>query len=330
MSQSPTLKKISTLLNVSISTVSRALKNHPDISDHTKKKVQDLAEMMDYEPNAAAISLRTNSSNILALIVPSLANHFYISFLSALEEESRKNGFTLIAFQSNDNPDVELENLKLCRINHVAGIFIAISPNTKNIEPYLKLEENGVPVIFFDKVPEQNNCNKVMVADEEAALIAAEKIVKSHKKKVLAVFGNKEMSITKKRWLAFSDYLQKQAPKTELTCIFANSADDASTEIEKQLKKNTPDVIFSMSDDILTGAMKAIRKMKLKVPEQIAVVSISNGFIPQLYDPEITYVETSGFNLGKMAFERLVHFNNGQTTAEELILPCRFVKGKSL
>jgi LacI family transcriptional regulator len=330
MSQSPTLKKISTLLNVSISTVSRALKNHPDISDHTKKKIQDLAEMMDYEPNAAAISLRTNSSNILALIVPSLANHFYISFLSALEEESRKKGFTLIAFQSNDSAEIELENLKLCRINHVAGIFIAISPNTKNIEPYLKLEENGVPVIFFDKVPEQNNCNKVMVADEEAALIAAEKIVKSHKKKVLAVFGNKEMSITKKRWVAFSDYLQKQAPKTELICIFASSADDASAEIEKQLKKNTPDVIFSMSDDILTGAMKAIRKMKLKVPEQIAVVSISNGFIPQLYDPEITYVETSGFNLGKMAFERLVNFNNGQTTAEELILPCRFVKGKSL
>jgi LacI family transcriptional regulator len=286
--------------------------------------------MMDYEPNAAAISLRTNSSNILALIVPSLANHFYISFLSALEEESRKKGFTLIAFQSNDSAEIELENLKLCRINHVAGIFIAISPNTKNIEPYLKLEENGVPVIFFDKVPEQNNCNKVMVADEEAALIAAEKIVKSHKKKVLAVFGNKEMSITKKRWVAFSDYLQKQAPKTELICIFASSADDASAEIEKQLKKNTPDVIFSMSDDILTGAMKAIRKMKLKVPEQIAVVSISNGFIPQLYDPEITYVETSGFNLGKMAFERLVNFNNGQTTAEELILPCRFVKGKSL
>jgi LacI family transcriptional regulator len=330
MSQSPTLKKISTLLNISISTVSRALKNHPDISDHTKKKVQDLAEMMDYEPNAAAISLRTNSSNILALIVPSLANHFYISFLSALEEESHKKGFTLIAFQSNDNPDVELENLKLCRINHVAGIFIAISPNTKNIEPYLKMEQNGVPVIFFDKVPEQNNCNKVMVADEEAALIAAEKIVKSHKKKVLAAFGNKEMSITKKRWEAFSDYLQKHAPKTELTALFANSAEDASIEIEKQLRKNAPDVIFSMSDDILTGAMKAIRKLKLKVPEQIAVVSISNGFIPQLYDPEITYVETSGFNLGKMAFERFASFNDGQTAAEELILPCRFVKGKSL
>ena len=330
MSTSTTLKTISSLLNISVSTVSRALKNHPDISEKTKKKVQELASMMDYEPNAHAISLRTNTSKLLGLIVPTLSNYFYTSFLTVLEEESRKKGYTLITFQSGDNTDIELENLRLCRINHIAGLFIAIGPETKNIDSFTRLEKNGVPVIFFDKVPEIENCNKVRMADEEAAVLAAESIVKSKRKKVLALFGNEAFSITKKRWNSFTDYLKKHAPSIEVNSVFVSSTEEATIETEKNIKKKNPDVIFCMSDEILAGTMKAIKKLKLDVPKKIAVISISNGFIPQLFDPEITYIETSGAELGKLAFNRLINYFNGNTSPQELIVPCRFIKGSSI
>ena len=330
MSASTTLKTISSLLNISVSTVSRALKNHPDISEKTKKKVQELALMMDYEPNAHAISLRTNTSKLLGLIVPTLSNYFYTSFLTVLEEESRNKGYTLITFQSGDNSEIELENLRLCRINHIAGLFIAISPETKNIEAYTRLEKNGVPVIFFDKVPETDNCNKVRMADEEAAILAAESIIKSKRKKVLALFGNKEFSITKKRWQSFTDYMQKNEPSIEVSAVFVSSTDEAMYETEKNIKKIKPDVIFCMSDEILAGTMKAIRKLKMIVPDKIAVIAISNGFIPQLFNPEITYIETSGMELGKLAFNRLMSYYNGNTNPQELIVPCRFIKGNSI
>lgn len=330
MSVSTTLKTISSLLNISVSTVSRALKNHPDISEKTKKKVQELALMMDYEPNAHAISLRTNTSKLLGLIVPTLSNYFYTSFLTMLEEESRKKGYTLITFQSGDNTDIEMENLRLCRINHVAGLFIAISPETKNIDHFTRLEKNGVPVIFFDKVPETENCNKVRVADEEAAILAAENIVKSNRKKVLALFGNEAFSITKKRWKSFTGYMEKNAPVVEVTTVFVSSTDEAASETEKLIKKKNPDVIFCMSDEILAGSMKAIKKLKLKVPKKIAVIAISNGFIPQLFDPEISYIETSGVELGKLAFNRMLNYFNGNTSPQELIVPCRLIKGNSI
>lgn len=330
MSQSTTLKSISSLLNISVSTVSRALKNHPDISEKTKKKVQELAAMMDYEPNAHAISLRTNTSKLLGLIVPALSNFFYTSFLTALEEECRKNGYTLITLQSADDTNIELDNLRLCRINHIAGLFIAISPETKNIDPFLRMEKNGVPVIFFDKVPEAENCNKVRMADEEAAIMAAEAIQKSKRKKVLALFGNKEFSITKKRWKSFTDYLEKNAPDIKVISSFVSSTPEATTETEKEINKHDPDAVFCMSDEILAGAMKAIKKLKIAVPNNVAVVAISNGYIPQLFDPEITYIETSGMELGKLAFNRMMHYFNGQTSAQELIVPSRYIKGGSI
>jgi LacI family transcriptional regulator len=329
MSQAATLKSISSLLNISVSTVSRALKNHPDISEKTKKKVQELAAMMDYEPNAHAISLRTNTSKLLGLIVPALSNSFYTSVLTALEEESRKNGYTLITLQSADKHTIEMENLKLCRINHVAGLFIAISPETKDVTPYLQLEKKGVPVIFLDKVPEDENCNKVRLADEEAAILAAQNIIKHHKQKVVALFGKQEFSITKKRQAAFTKYLNEKAPDIKVITEYVDSSEMATTVTEKNLKKK-PDIIFCMSDEILAGTMKALKKRKISVPDSISVIAISNGFIPELFDPEITYIETSGFELGKAAFNRLLSFFTGQTQVQEIVVPCRLVKGNSL
>ena len=321
-----TLKKISEVLGLSISTISRALKNHPDISERTKQRVTELANALDYEPNANAIHLRTSKSNLFGLIVPTISNFFYESFIASVEEETRRNNYTLMILQSGDDPAVELDNIKFCRQNRISGLFSCITSQTNNIDAFLKLKALDTPVIFFDKVPDMPGCNKVCVADTVSATIAANAIIEKKKKKVLALFGNSQLSITKKRLDAFTKTIDKKA-----TLLIHHASDTASAEeITYKLLKQKPDTVFCMSDEILSGAMKAIQKANLKIPADIAVIAISNGFIPKLYYPEITYVETSGYKLGKLAFSSMMACMAGSTFIQDLTIESLLVEGGSL
>jgi len=320
------------MLNMSISTVSRALKNHPDISEATKKKVQEAAAMLEYEPNTYAISLRTNKTNLVGVIVPFISNLFYQSFLAAAEEEAKKNNFSLLILQSSDNPDSELDNLRICRANRVASVFVSISPFTKDINPFIKMAKSGTPVIFFDKVPPYEALDKVCIDDEGAATIAAEEIIKKQQGKVLGLFGNPELSITQKRIAAFQDVFNAHGRIKDLAIVYVTSSQEAQMLVTTSFaKKIKPAVVFCMSDEILAGAMKAFQQLRLKIPEDVKVITISNdGFIPKLFEPEITYIETSGYELGKLCFKRMLDYNAGKTFIQEVLLPARLVEGASI
>ncbi len=324
-----TLKKISEVLGLSISTISRALKNHPDISEKTKKKVVELAQTLDYEPNVNAINLRTSHSKLFGLIVPSLNNPFYFSFISAIEKLSRKNGYSLMILQSKDDPITEIANLKLFRQNRIAGLFACISPDTNDIEPFLKLKEQEIPVIFFDKVPENDHCNKVCVADSYAGTLAASALAAKGFKKILGFFGNPHLLMTKKRLTAFSTTIKEKNSKAEVIIDYAMSSVEAETKTFDHLKEK-PAAIFCMSDEILVGVMSAVQKSRLLVPADIAIIAISDGFIPKLYYPAITYVETSGYKLGKLAFSSMLSSLVDADFEQELISDAVLVEGGSI
>lgn len=330
MGQTATLKKISVQLNMSISTVSRALKNHPDISENTKRKVKELAALMEYEPNSYAVNLRTNKSKVLGLIVPAISNMFNESFISAVENEARKSGYSLMILQSGDDPLQESENLKLCKHYRVDGIFISLAAESYSSELFTKYIEANTPIVFFDRVPEAGNFDTVCMADEEAATMAAHAIITYKKKKVLALFGNPVLSITKKRKDAFLKILKKEKTVTVEVEYCINGA-DATQHVTKAINKTSPpDHIFCMSDEILIGAMKVLKNAPLKIPEDISVLAISNGFIPGLFNPVISYVETSGFELGKLAIKRMLENMEAKTPIKAIMLPSRFVQGNSL
>lgn len=326
-----TLKLLAQQLQLSISTVSRALKDHPDISASTKAKVNALAQSLDYEPNAYAIQLRTQNSKILGVIVPAISNLFYDSFIAAVEEESRNNGYALMILQSSHKPENELDNLKIFRQNRVSGVFACLSSSAENLDVYKKMNEREIPVVFFDIVPKDNHFTKVRMADERCAIMAAEKIIKRNAKKVLAIFGDEALSITQKRKSAFQKFMQDFAPK--IHCSFANAA--SSKEAEELMKKfagktQKPDTVFCMTDEILIGVMKAIQELEIKVPSEIGVIGISNGFIPNLYYPHISYVETSGHELGKLAFIQMLANIKGGKTLTELTVDAKYVEGGSM
>lgn len=324
-----TLKKISEVLGVSISTVSRALKDHPDISVNTINKVKELANTLDYEPNANAITLRTQNSKVFGLMIPSASNSFYGSFLSSLEKESRENGYSLMIMQSADDPDIEIEILKFFRKNRVTGVFSCLSPGTKNFEMYQKLTEASIPVVFFDKVNEDHPY-KVCVSDYDAAKLATEALIQKGKKHILALFGNRQMSITKERVKAFKETAaQFSTVKTDI--VYAENPEKA-TEITKAYysKEERPDAIFCMSDEIMTGSIKALQLLKISYPEQTGIITISDGFFPKLYHPEITYVETSGHKLGKLAAEFMMALINKKEVVKDQMIESVLIEGGSI
>lgn len=329
MTSTITLKKIAEVLGLSISTISRALKNHPDISEKTKQKIVELATALEYEPNVNAIQLRSKKTNVFGIIVPTISNNFYDSFIGAVEEECRINNYSLMILQTGDNAEVEVQNIKLCRQNRITGLFSCLSTNTKNYAAYSRLKEQDIPVVFFDKVPEEGSFNKVTVGDTLAATLAATAIIQKNKKTVYAFFGNEALLITKKRLAAFKETCNEKVTGITLTIVHTASATEAEIMADK-LFAHIPDVVFCMSDEILIGVMKAIQKKKLSMPEDVAVVAISNGFIPKLFYPEITYVETSGYKLGKLAFNRMLECLAGSSFAAEISTEPILVEGGSM
>lgn len=319
------------MLNLSISTVSRALKDHPDISAENKKKIKELAVILDYEPNTYAINLRTNHSKEFGVIIPTISNDFYQSFISSLEEEARLNGFSLIIQQSGDDPITELENLRRCKQNRMAGVFVSITSKTTDITNFLKLGENRIPVIFFDIVPAFEACNKVCLDDATAATLAAETLILKKKKNILAIFGKSQLSITQKRMKAFNDTFIKYNSNAGVeVCIASSTSEAFDCAMHHLVTPGTVDAVFCMSDEILIGVMRAVQTLRLQLPADIGVLAISEGLIPTFYYPQITYIETSGYKLAKMAFSRMLACVAGSSYVQELKIESMLVEGGSL
>lgn len=329
--QQSTLKVLSETLGISVSTVSRALRNHPDISEKTKNRVRELADALEYEPNNYAVQLRTRQSNILGILVPSIDNFFYDTFIASVEEEARQQGYHVMIMQSRDSAELENANLMLFRKNRVSGVFASISIETEDMTAYHKLKESDIPVVFIDRVPEEGEYNKVCQPDFAAARLAAETIISRNKQKVLALFGHPHLSITKKRFDSFTRTFAEKAPAVKLTTDYPENIEE-SRRVALQFLQQTdrPDVIFCMGDLILMGVMQAIHELNLKVPSEVAVISISNGLIPTLFAPKVTYVETSGYKLGKLAFSQMLKSLQQKTISEEVFVEALLVQGGSI
>lgn len=253
--QQSTLKILSETLGISVSTVSRALKNHPDISDKTKQRVKELAEALEYEPNNYAVQLRTPKSNVLGILVPYIDNFFYDTFIAAVEEEARKHGYTVLIMQSRDSVLLENDNLHLFRKNRVSGLFAAISVETQDMSFFDKLRESDIPVLFIDRVPEQAGYNKVCPPDEAAARIAAETIIKRNKKKVLAFFGHPHLSITRKRVESCTRTFAEKSPSSKLVIEYTENVVESKKEaLNALILPGRPEVIFCMGDYCKPGS----------------------------------------------------------------------------
>ncbi len=330
MKSQATLKKIAEHLNLSISTVSRALKDHPDVAGETIRRVKDLANLLNYEPNAFAVNLRQKHSNMYAIIVPELAGFFYNSFIDAVEEEAQERGYNIMVLQTREDPTIEANNLKLCRYNHVEGIFVAITRHTTDFGPFLKTMDTEIPIVFFDKVPEEEGFTTVCIADEEMGALAADKILESKKSRILAILGNQALSITHRRESGFRSVLERHS-HISFSWGYSENEKQAYETIMKLPSESLKDLaIFCMSDELLCGAMRGLYERKVSIPEDVGVLAMSNGFFPKLFNPPVSYVQTSGYQLGKLSFERMLGLINGVEELPDTMLRGGYIENLSL
>lgn len=331
MKTATTLHELAKRLNLSTATVSRALKDHPNIAPDTKARVLKLAEELDYEPNAYAVSLRTSSSKEFGIIVPTLTGFFNDSLISAIQDGCRSAGYSVLIFVSDNDPEAELSSLKICKQRQVDGVFISITSNTEDLEPFNKLNRLGTPVIFVDRVPSSKTDHKICFEDAAAAKKSAEYLIQKKKRKILALFGHHHLSISKKRLKSFEETFKGDNSKNELTVRHVQGYEASKEQLLQDLKGDPGyDAIFCMTDEILIGVMKAIQMLSLKVPEDISILCMSNGFFPRLYHPEITYIETSGKKLGEMALNHMFSLLKTDENPAHAKLSLEIIEGGSI
>ena len=325
-----TIKDIAKLLSVNPSTVSRALKNHPDISVQMRNKIKQVAQELGYRPNYQAIHFRKKKSGLIGLILPDMNMFFFPSVIKAIEEEVRKNGYNLVVFQSGESLEKEIQNLHMCKSFGVEAVLISVSKQTENTTHFEDLIDDEVPVILFDKTLENDRIPRVIIHDEAAAYKAVHYLLEQNKKQICGLYDDLNLNITQLRFQgvqrAQMDFGIRPEPAFTL---FTKNLEEARHVFRSFLRTHPQvDAVFTMSDELLAAAVEIIYELDLKIPEDIAVVCISDGQLPYYLKPKVTHIHHSGYEVGRRAvglvFELLR--NKGNTATNEILVDTHLVK----
>jgi len=311
-----TIKDLAKELNISASTVSRALRDHPDISPLTKKRVISLANKLDYHPDSIAQSLQTQKTKTIGVIVPEIKQPFFASVINGIEELAYSAGYTIIVCQSNETYDREVLYTRTLVSHRVAGLLVSLSQTTQNLDHFKALQRRGVPIVFFDRVNDDIEASKVVVDDYNGAFAAADHLIKSGYKRIAHLAGPKNLSISKYRLKGYKDALKLgNRPYNEELVVYGGLDDtDGVVGFQKLLSLEIlPDAVFAVNDPVATGAFLTIKEHGLKIPDDIALVGFSNTNVSSLLDPPLTTVEQPTYEIGKTAVQLLLEqINNNE------------------
>jgi LacI family transcriptional regulator len=330
-----TIKDIARELGISPSTVSRALKNHPDISAETKKAVHELAEKLNYQPNIVALSLRHSKTNTIGVIIPEIVHYFFSTVISGIESVAYEAGYNVILTQSNESAQREATDLRALFNSRVDGMLISISRETKQYDHIENILTKDVPVVFFDRWYDNPRTSKVLVDDYEGAYEAVKHLISQGCKRIAHLEAVPGLSISEDRKRGYVDALKDHGHviDEQLTVICpSGSLEDGQRAAEKLLSlKNPPDGIFANNDLLAFGAMQVIKKKGLKIPDDIAMMGYSNWFFSALMDPPLSSVHQPGFEMGQEAARLLIRQielkgkDNAEVKPEKKILKTHLV-----
>lgn len=299
-----TIKDLAEMLNISTSTVSRALKDHPDISNSVKIRVREAAETFNYIPNDFAVSFRKKSSKVIGLIVPEITMFFLPSIIKGISSVLNNEGYRFFILSSDDSYKIEKEHIETCINSRVDGILISMTNETRDIEHLRKLTEMEIPVVIFDKTVTQDIFESVVFDNVRNAELSAEKLIKHNCKNILGIFGDENLEITQSRLRSFTDKIQ-QSTDIQLQIIFCKSADIVKQKLDLLLDDLTFDGFFAMSDETLIGLHSSLIKRNLNNTNK-KVVAISEGTLPKYLDESYEYQINDGYEMGTFAASKLM------------------------
>jgi len=303
-----TIKDIAKQLNISPSTVSRALKDHPDISEQTKKAVQELAVKLHYKPNKIALSLLQSTSNVIGIIVPEIVHHFFSTVISAVQEVAFKAGYSVMICQSNESFVREVDNTKVLLSSMVDGFLISVSKETRDFSHFEEVYKNQIPIVFFDRICEELDTDRVIFNDYQAGFMATEHLINVGCTRIAHLAAPQHLAIGRNRQNGYIQALIKNKIPIDESLILKCDKFEDGKEIVKHLMDlpNRPDGIFAVNDRTASGAMIAIKSKGYRIPEDVAVVGFSNGLIAQVTDPALTSIDQHGDEMGTVAMQQLL------------------------
>ena len=305
-----TIKDIARELGISPSTVSRALKDHPDISSKTKEAVNALAEKLNYQPNIVALNLRQKKTFTLGVIIPELVHFFFSTVISGIEDVAYQAGYSVILAQSNESYEREKTDIRALFNSRVDGLLMSISRETRNFDHIESIIAKGVPVVFYDRSYNTTLCSNVIVDDYVGAKEAVNHLIDQGYRKIAFLEGSPGLVITNDRKRGYQDALREHnlevKPAYVQECV-TGSLEEGKRATKKLLSlPDPPDAIFAANDPMATGAMQSIKELGLRIPQDIGVVGFSNWSYGSLLEPSLTTVDQPGFEMGQEAARLLI------------------------
>jgi LacI family transcriptional regulator len=303
-----TIKDIAKELGISPSTVSKALKGHPDISASTKKAVKELVAKWNYIPDPIALSLKSGLSKTIGVIVPEIVHYFFSTVIGGIEDLAYDSGYHVMFCQSSESYLREVKSVDTLLSSRVDGILVSITKETSNFDHFRKIQDNGIPLVFFDRVCDEIDSDKVIVDDETGAYEAVKHLIDIGCRNIVHLSGPQNLLIGKNRKNGYLRALKENNfVADEKNIVKCDTSEEATLIVPELLKRTViPDGIFAVNDLTAASAMKVVLTSGYIVPDDIAIVGFTSGLISDITNPTLTSVEQHGYLIGREAVRLLI------------------------
>ncbi|MGN6604880.1 MAG: LacI family DNA-binding transcriptional regulator [Ginsengibacter sp.] len=309
-----TIYDIASALNISIATVSRALKDDPVVSKQTKKKIFDLAARLGYRTNHFARNLRNNHTQTIGVMVHELKSNFITSVLAGIEKVTTEAGYDLIIAHSSENFTKEIANAKNLFNKRVDGLISSLSFETTNLDHFKAFRNKGVPLIFFDRVEQDGNDTVVVINNYQCGYTATKHLIEQGCKKIVNITSSLKRNVYAERYKGYKDALADSGIAAEDNLVIINDLTEkgAIKSAMQLLKmKPLPDGAFITNDFVAAVVMRTLKENGLNIPEDIAIVGFNNDAISTLVEPALSTINYPGIHIGEVAARHLVNHLKG-------------------
>ena len=327
------IKDIARVLNISTSTVSRALRDTHDVNPYTKKQVLEVASQLGYKANVHAAALASGRTKNIVVLIPFITNYYFSTVISGIQETAYNNGYNIVLMLTNDSSDREKYLMENLAVSNWDGLLISISADTSNKEYFEHLINKGIPIVFFDRVFQDLETSKVLQDDYSGAFRATDHLISKGYRRIAHFAGNEHLSITQNRVNGYKAALKKHRISLNPEWIFYSGFSQQSGEddMEKVLKlEDRPNAIFAVNDRRAVGAIIAIKRNGLTVGKDIGVIGFTNDPISTIIEPSLSTIEEPAFEIGKQSCDLLIkHIKNSNFSPKEIVLSGNLIERDS-
>ena len=320
------IKDIARVLNISTSTVSRALRDTYDVNPYTRKQVLEVASELGYKANIHAAALASGNTKNIVVVIPFITNYYFSSVISGIQETAYNNGYNIVLMLTNDSSEREKHLMENISISNWDGLLASIAADTSDCDYFKHLIVQGMPIVFFDRVPDKINSSKVLQDDYSGAFIATDHLISKGYRRIAHFAGNEHLLITQNRVNGYKAALKKHKISFKPEWIFYSgfSQESGEDDMEKVFKlpdRDRPNAIFAVNDRRAVGAIVAIKRKGLTVGKDIGVIGFTNDPISTIIEPSLSTIEEPAFEIGKQSCDLLIkHIKNSSFSPKEIVL----------